>query len=172
VADGVDRADLAFEPAQLQLDVGPVDGERVELVGGAPGEPAVQLLQVRGAGVGVAVAGQERAGQTVQTKLESWVEDGHGDIGHNGAPGRGTRGQRPATTQDCPDQRGEPVRSPAAVAARFENRSYLPGLPLSGSRFAIAYPGMGPLDQYARRITTTLAASPPGDAAKEATTFG
>jgi hypothetical protein len=45
VADGVDRADLAFEPAQVQLDVGAVDGEWVELVGGAPGEPAVQLLQ-------------------------------------------------------------------------------------------------------------------------------
>jgi hypothetical protein len=75
VADGVDRADLAFEPAQVQLDVGALDLERVELVGGAPGEPAVQLLQVGAAGVGVAVAGQERAGQTAKPQLESWVED-------------------------------------------------------------------------------------------------
>jgi hypothetical protein len=68
---------------------------RVELVGGAPREPAVKLLQVRGAGVGVAVAGQERAGQTVQTRLGGRVEDGHGDIGHERAPGRGTHVTRP-----------------------------------------------------------------------------
>jgi hypothetical protein len=69
VADGVDRADLVFDPSQVGLDVGALDGEWVELVGGAPGEPAVQLLQVGAGGVGVAVAGKERTGQTVQTQL-------------------------------------------------------------------------------------------------------
>jgi hypothetical protein len=105
VADGVDRADLAFEPADVELDLGALDGERVELVGGASREPAVQLLEVGASGVGVAVAGQERAGQRVQTKLEGWVEDGHGDIRHDGAPDRGTHVTRP-TEDPSPHSRG------------------------------------------------------------------
>jgi hypothetical protein len=64
VADGVDRVDLPFEPAQVQLDMRAFDLKGVELVGGAPREPPVQLLQVGGAGVGLAVPGEERAGQT------------------------------------------------------------------------------------------------------------
>ena len=89
MTDGVDRADLPFEPAQIQLDVGPFDLKRIELVSGAPREPPVQL-QVGGAGVGVAIAGQERTGQTVQTKLHGRIQDRHGDITHDTAPGHGT----------------------------------------------------------------------------------
>jgi antitoxin YefM len=69
-----------------------------------PCEPAVPL-EVRRSGVGVAVAGQERPGQTVQAKLGGRIEDGHGDIGHAGAPGRGTR---PPTTRDLTAADGEP----------------------------------------------------------------
>lgn len=33
VADGVDAVDHAFQPAQVPFDVGPLDGERLELGG-------------------------------------------------------------------------------------------------------------------------------------------
>jgi hypothetical protein len=95
VADGVDRADLAFEPTQVQLDVGALDMKRVELVGGAPGEPAVQLLQVRRASVGVSVAGKERAGQAVQTQLGGRARMVTVTSVTTSAPGRGTHVTRP-----------------------------------------------------------------------------
>jgi hypothetical protein len=96
--------------------VGALDGQRVELVGGAPREPAVQLLQISGAGVDVALAGQERTGQTMKTQLGGRVEDGHGDVGHEKAPGRGTHGQR-STHDPRPSEQATapPSRSPAAV---------------------------------------------------------
>jgi hypothetical protein len=44
---------------------------------------------------GVAVAGQERSGRTVQAQFDGRLEDGHGGIGHEGAPGCGTHVTRP-----------------------------------------------------------------------------
>ena len=108
VADGVDRTDLALEPAQIQLHMRAFDLQGVELVGGAPREPTVQLLQVGGPGVGVAIPGQERTGQTAQTKLSRRIQHRHGDITHDKAPGRDTHvhghGQ---------DQRNTARRAPA-----------------------------------------------------------
>ena len=91
---------------------GLLDGERAELVVGAPGEPTVQLLQMGGAGVGVAVAGQERAGTAVQTKLGLRVEDTV--VAVTGMlPGAARTASGPPRTQDPTATVGEP-ENPAA----------------------------------------------------------